>query len=238
MRPARSLPVRLVVAGGLIAGAALAAPAGAADGNCFTRVQDGPRFCQQTVWFAPSGNDKVGNLAGAGAGQYPTWAAKRPTQSVAAGAGGGYFTMGAQRQVNATSDPATGGRFTGTFTGDLENLSVTMYLFSPGRDTAAGWYGGVDVVVDGKTVKTADADGIPLTSGGNAVQKIDFTVEKLHAAIAKAGLPTGPGVEHDVQLFVTSYALAGTTAVLVYGTTEAPSSMTFNVADVSGRFKL
>jgi hypothetical protein len=237
VRPVRSLPARLTVALGLAAGAVLAAPAGA-EATCFTRVQDGPQFCTQAVWFSPSGTDKAGNLAAVGAGEYPTWTTDEPTQSVAAGAGGGYATMGAQRQLNGVSDPATGGLFKGSFTGDLDNLAVTMYLFSPGRDSAAGWYGGVDVVVDGTTVHTADADGIPLSSGGNAVQKIDFTVDKLHAAITKAGLATGPDVVHEVELFVTSYALAGTTAVLVYGTTEAPSSMTFNVDDLTGRFKL
>jgi hypothetical protein len=237
VRPVRSLPARLIVALGLAAGAVLAAPAGAGS-TCFTLVEDGPQFCEQKVWFAPSGSDKAGNAAAVGAGTYPTWSTAEPKQSVAAGAGGGYVTMGAQRQVNSVSDPATGGLFKGSFTGDLENLAVTMYLFSPARDSAAGWYGGVDVVVDGKTVRTADAEGIPLSSGGNAVQKIDFAVDKLNRDIVKAGLKTGPDVVHDVELFVTAYTLVSTTSVLVYGTTEAPSSMTFNVSDLTGRFKL
>jgi hypothetical protein len=138
--------------------------------------------------------------------------------------------------VQGVSDPATGALFTGSYTGDIDNLAVTMYLFSPGRTQDTGWYAGIDLVVDGKTLVTADVDGVPLTSGGNAVQKIDFTVANVHRAITRAGLETGPDVEHDVELFISSYAIAGTTAVLVYGTTEAPSSMTFNVGDPKGRF--
>lgn len=234
MRPVRSLPVRLAVTLGLAAGAALAAPAGA-ETSCFQPVADGPEFCTQQVWFT-TGDSKAGNLAAAGATGYPSWSTEAPTQSVAQGAGGGYATMGAPRQLNGESDPAMGALFKGTFTGDLENLAVTMYLFAPGRDSAAGWYGGVDVVVDGTVVHTADADGIPLTSGGNAVQKVDFAVQGLHKWITKAGLETGPDVVHEVELFVTSYALASTTALIVYGTTEVPSSMTFNVEDLTGRF--
>lgn len=237
MRPVRSLPARLTVVLGLAAGAVLAGPAGAQP-SCFTLVEDGPQFCEQQVWFTPSGTDKAGNLAAAGVGKHPTWSAEAPKQSVAAGAGGGYATAGAVRQTNGGIDPATGALFTGTFTGNLDNLAVSMFLFSPARTSENGWYGGVDVVVDGKLVKTADVDGIPLSSGGNAVQKIDFAVDKLHAALIKAGVTTGPEVEHDVELFVSSYTLATTTALLVYGTTEAPSSMTFNVGDVKERFLL
>lgn len=237
MRLLSSRPVRLAVTLGLAVGAAVAAPAGA-DPSCFTRVQDGPEFCQQQVWFAPSGSDKAGNLAALDAGAYPTWSTTQPSQSVAAGAGGGYATGGPNRQVNGGADPATGALFKGSFTGELDNLAVTMYLFSPGRTSDAGWYGGIDLVVDGKQLRSTDVDAIPLSSGGNAVQKIDFAADKLHAAMTKAGLATGPDVVHEVELFISSYALVGSTALLVYGTTEAPSSMTFNVADLTGRFKI
>lgn len=237
MRSVRSLPVRLTVALGLAAGAALAAPAGA-EATCYTKVVDGPEFCSQQVWFTPA-ETKVGNLGATDASGFPSWSPEAPTQSVSAGAGGGYATVGVGRQQNGTSDPTTGAQFEGTFTGELDNLAVTMYLFAPGRQEEAGYpgyYAGIDLVVDGKVLKKVDADGIPLTSGGNAVQKIDFAADKLHAAMVKAGVPTGPDVEHQVQLYITSYSLVTSTALLVYGTTEAPSSMTFNVADLTGRF--
>lgn len=237
MRTVRSLPVRLGVALGLAAGVALSAPAGA-ESDCYTKVVDGPEFCSQQVWFTPA-ETKVGNLGATDASGFPSWSTDAPAQSVAAGAGGGYATVGVGRQQNGTSDPTTGAQFEGTFTGELDNLAVTMYLFAPGRQEEAGYpnyYAGIDVVVDGTVVKNVDADGIPLTSGGNAVQKIDFAAAKLHEAMVKAGVATGPDVEHQVQLYITSYSLVTTTALLVYGTTEAPSSMTFNVADLTGRF--
>lgn len=237
MRPVRSLSARLAMAVGLAAGAALAAPAGA-ETACYQKVADGPEFCSQQVWFTPA-ESKAGNLGATGATGFPSWSTEEPAQSVTAGAGGGYATVGVGRQQNGTSDPATGAQFEGTFTGALDNLAVTMYLFAPGRQEEAGYpgyYAGIDVVVDGKVLKKVDADGIPLTSGGNAVQKIDFTAAKLDTLMQKAGLANGPDVEHQVQLYITSYSLATSTAMLVYGTTEAPSSMTFNVADVTGRF--
>ena len=105
-------------------------------------------------------------------------------------------------------------------------------------EVAAARAAGIDVVVDGTTLVSTDTDGVPLSSGGNAVQKIDFAVGKLDRAMTNAGLEKGPDVEHEVELFVSSFALVGTTAALVYGTTEAPSSMTFNVPDLAGRFVL
>jgi hypothetical protein len=239
VRPVRSLSVRLTVALGLAAGAVLAAPAGA-ETSCYTKVVDGPEFCSQQVWFTPA-ETKVGNLGATEASGFPSWSTEAPAQSVAAGAGGGYATVGVGRQQNGTSDPTTGAQFEGTFTGELDNLAVTMYLFAPVRQEAAGYpnyYAGIDLVVDGTVLKNVDADGIPLTSGGNAVQKIDFAAGKLHEAMVKAGLENGPDAEHQVQLYITSYSLVTSTALLVYGTTEAPSSMSFNVGDLAGRFVL
>lgn len=217
---------------------ALALPAAAepAEG-CYVRVVDGPQYCTQQVWFTPS-DSKAGNLAATGATGFPTWTTTAPTQSVAQGAGGGYATNGVQRQQQGESNPATGALFQGTFTGDLENLAVTMYLFAPGRQQDDSYYGGIDVVVDGERVLRVDEEFLPLTSGGSAVKKIDFAVSGLPRALARAGVASGPDVEHEVELFLTSYPLATTTAVFVYGTTEAPSSMTFNLESLGDRVVL
>jgi hypothetical protein len=55
--------------------------------------------------------------------------------------------------------------------------------------------------------------------------------------MTEAGPEKGPDVEHEVELLVSSFALVGTTAALVYGHRGA-SSMTFNVPDLAGRFVL
>jgi hypothetical protein len=238
---ARPLAVRLAVAAGLTAATALAVPATAHDGEahegCFTRVVDGPEFCTEQVWFQPA-ETKAGNLAATGLTGLPTWSTEAPKQSVTAGAGGGYVTNGVPRQNGGESNPATGARFQGTFTGDVENLAVTMYLFAPGRQNDATYYGGIDVVVDGTELLRVDEELLPLSSGGNAVRKIDFAVVDLHRAMTRAGLATGPEVEHEVELFLTAYPLATATAMFVYGTTEVPSSMTFNVEDLGDRLAL
>lgn len=237
MRPVTSLPVRMVVALGVAAGTVLAAPAGA-DSTCYQLTPpDGPEFCTQQVWFTP-GDSKVGNLAAAELSSFPSWSSDAPKESVAQGAGGGYATNGIPRQQSGESNPATGARFVGGFTGDIDNLDVTMYLFAPGRQNEPTYYGGIDVVVDGVTLLTIDINGLPLSSGGNAVLKTGFAVTNLHKAMIREQVETGPDVEHEVELFLTAYPLATATAVFVYGTTEVPSSMTFNVEDLGDRFVL
>lgn len=233
---ARSLPTRLAAALGLSAAVGLALPVGATE-HCYQPVPDGPEFCTEQVWFQPA-QTPVGNLAATGQTSLPGWSTSEPTQSVAQGAGGMYATNGVQRQMHGESNEATGARFVGSFTGDLDNLAVTMYLFAPGRQQESTYYGGVDVVVDGKTVLTVNDEFLPLAPGGSAVLRTDFAVSRLHRAMERAGVQTGPDVEHQVELFVTSYTLATSTAVLVYGTTEVPSTMTFNVSDLTGSFKL
>src|SRR5687768_10062565 len=89
----------------------------------------GPLFCTQQVWFSDSGT-KAGNLAATGATSYPGWDTTAPATSVSGGAGGGFFSTGVGRQMasDPQSDAATGATFTGTFTGDLDTMLVTMYL--------------------------------------------------------------------------------------------------------------
>jgi hypothetical protein len=218
---------------------ALALPAAAADPapGCYVRVVDGPQYCTQQVWFAPS-DSKVGNLAAVGAARYPTWTTSAPTQSVTQGAGGGYATNGVQRQQAMESNPQTGALFKGSFTGDIDNLAVTMFLFAPGRQQEESYYAGIDVVVDGKKVFTTNEEFLPLSAGGAAAKKLDFAVSGLPKALARAGVASGPGVKHDVELFLTAYPLATTTGAFVYGTTEAPSSMTFNLQSLGDRVVL
>lgn len=233
----RPTPIRLAVALVVGAAGALALPATAEvtdPATCYQRVVDGPQFCTSQVWFVP-GDNKVGNLAAVGAATYPTWTTDEPTSSVATGAGGGYASNGVPRQQNGESNPATGALFKGTYTGDIDNLAATMYLFAPGRQQDPTYYGGVDLVVDGTQVLRIDDELMPLEPGGNAVLKTSFAVSGIQTAMQKAGLATGPDVVHEVELFLTSYAVATTTAAFVYGTSEAPSSMTFNVADLDPR---
>lgn len=234
----RPTPVRLALALAVGAAGALALPAAAEDAEapapCYQLVVDGPQFCTSQVWFTP-GDSKAGNLAAAGAATWPTWTTEEPTASVTSGAGGGYATNGAPRQQSGESNPATGALFKGTFTGDLDNLAATMYLFAPGKQQDPTYYGGVDLVVDGTRVLRTDDEFMPLEPGGNAVLKTSFAVAGISQAMQRAGLETGPDVVHEVELFLTSYALATTTGVFVYGTSEAPSSMTFNVEGLDPR---
>jgi hypothetical protein len=195
----------------------------------------GPEFCTQQVWFHRA-ETPVGNLAGFGAGSNPTFDTTAPAASVAGGAGGGYAANGTPRQLNGESNTQVAPRFEGTFTGNLDNLAVTLFLFAPAKQMGSTFSTSGDLVVDGVEVGRFDQVEVPLTAGGQAARKIDFVLTGVSQAMADLGVATGPDVEHKVELFVSPYPLATTTAAFVYDTTEVPSGMTFNVpGDLAGR---
>lgn len=217
------------------AAALLALPAGAAAPGCYEKVEGGTDFCEQQVWFHQGSAGKLGN-ASAAQGTFPTWDATAPKASVTSGAGGGFATNGAPRQQGTDGESALGATFKGTYTGALDTLDVTLFLFAP-KQAGETYYGGIDLVVDGKTLLSQDVDGLPLASGGSAVLKTGFVLAGLDGLMQEQGLANGEGSTHEVQLFVTAYTLATGTGAFVYDTTEVPAGMVFNTTkSLEGRF--
>lgn len=192
----------------------------------------GPSYCTQQVWFTDTGT-KAGNVAATGGTPFPTWDTTAPTTSVQGGAGGGFFSTGVGRQLSSdpTTDAATGATWTGTFTGDIDNMVVELYMFAPATaaaDPAGAYVGSTEMDIDGQQVLVPTQVNLQLVPGGDAVLKTKFAITDVQAAMAYAGLATGPDVEHTIRFFFSAYGLVSATSVIVYDTTEVPAGMTFN----------
>lgn len=230
-------PSRLVLPVALGAAALLALPASAVAPGCYEKAAGGTDYCEQQVWFHQGPAAKAGN-ASAAQGAFATWDTTAPKASVTSGAGGGFATNGVPRQQGTEGQQAAGATFAGTFTGALDTLDVTLFLFAP-KQAGETYYGGIDLVVDGKTLLRQDVDGLPLVSGGNAVLKTSFVLAGLSALMEEQGLDLGETAKHDVKLFVTSYTLATGTGAFVYDTTEVPAGIVFNTTkSLADRFVL
>lgn len=219
-------PARLVLVTALVVGVLALPAAGEVAEGCYElpEVTD-VEFCERAVWFTPS-ETKAGNLGATGVLAYPTWDEEEPTASVTDGAGGGYAANGTLRQVEGTIDPAVVATFAGTHEGPMDNLDVTLFLFAPGVQNEPTFNASGEIHVDGSTIASFDQAALPLTPAGNAVLSTGFTVWNIHAALLKKGIdPEGP---HEITIHVTGYAIATTTAVFVYDTTEVPAGMIFN----------
>lgn len=204
----------------------LAVPAAAdgdIDADCY--VRDEVEYCERSVWFTPA-ETKVGNLAATGATAFPTWDEEEPTASVTAGAGGGYAANGTFRQTEGNSDPTFMATFVGAHEGRIDNLDVTLYLFAPGRQNETTFSASADLLVDGARVMSFDQADLPLAPAGDAVLSTAFAVTDVEAALLRKGID--PQATHEITVAVTGYAIATTSAVFVYDTTEVPAGMVFN----------
>lgn len=220
----------------------LALPAFGEEPVCYQTAVDadgnptGPVFCTQQVWFTDTGA-KAGNLGAVGATDFPSWDTTAPDKSVTAGAGGGYFSNGVNRQLasDPQRDAAMGATFEGTFTGDLDNMLIEMYLFAPvtqAADPPGAYVGSIELDVDGKQVLFPTQTQLQLVSGGNAVQKTTLAITNLQKGLVAAGVETGPDVEHNLRFLFSAYGLVSATSVIVYDTTEVPGGITFNAAEI------
>jgi hypothetical protein len=213
-------------------------PAGAQEASCrLIRGADTPdvttddvQVCRQNTWFH-SGAVKLGN-SGAQTGTFPTFNSTPPAGSVATGNGGGYFASSSLHQGGSAFDPAGTATFDGTYTGDFDNIAVTMYLFNPAEDLQdiPTFAVNARLLVDGQNIFETGGAEVKRTPGGQAVRRIDFAAVDLYTALEQADPPlTGPGKEHQIRFQVMGTGLATEAALFVYDATEAPSGMIFNI---------
>ena len=233
----RRVPRLLVV----VLAALVALPAVAEEPACYQTAVDaegnpaGPEFCSKQVWFTDGGT-KAGNLAATGATNFPTWDDTEPTASVTEGAGGGFFSNGAPRQMASDpgTDPFIGATWEGTFTGDLDNMLVELFMFAPATAAAeppGAYVGSLEMDVDGEQVVIPTQVNLQLEPAGDAVLKTTFAISDLQDALDYAGVESGPDVEHTIRFFFSAYGLVSATSVIVYDTTEVPAGITFNVPE-------
>lgn len=214
----------------LVGGSALAA-----DGDCrLIRGADTPddpsddvSVCRQDVWFHQA-ETKLGNLGATDQSGFPSWDTTKPATSVAGGAGGGYIGEANGDFLVEPYLEETTATFEGTFTGNIDNAAVTLYLFAPLYNTGElgeEYQLRTQIVVDDFQLYDSDfltGDFVKLSSGGNAVLRIDFAFVNLFEAL---GVAEG---EHQIRLSVTPY-FAVDDAMYVYDTSEVPSGIIFNL---------
>lgn len=204
---------------------------------------DDVEVCRQDTWFSTGTGSAVneelcrrslcfvlGNGAAFGQGSFPSFDTTKPTASVTSGVGGGYLGSSATHQQGSPYDPQFTATFDGKFTGDIDNLAVTMYMFNPPEDVQSlpTYAINTRIVVDGQSILETGGNEVKRSSGGQAVKRIDFAITGLYAALKDLGLH-GAGREHQVRFQVQGTGLATEAALFVYDTTEVPSGMVFNI---------
>jgi hypothetical protein len=195
----------------------------------------GPEFCTTEVWFKQA-ETLAGNLGATDAHAYPSWDTEPPSASVSAGAGAGFLTIGPPRQMasNPDTDPYFGATFEGSYTGNIDNLVIEMYMFAPATAASdtGNYVGSIELGIDGTLVLWPTQVDLPTEEGGDAALKTTFAITNIHDAMQMEGLETGEGVEHEVRFFLSGYGLASGTAIVVFDTTEVPSGMVFNTPEL------
>lgn len=194
------------------------------------------------VYFHCPSGPKVLNTA-AVTGE-PTWDGKAPTASVTTGAGCGFADDGVNSGTAQTSiyDAHIGG----SFTGDLDSLTVQFHDIDLGSSRADGKLT-VDVrlTIDGQSVFGTEDSGssvvtgavpsrvsvpvtlVPSSTGASALAEFTVTGLGFIEPEDPSGAPTEP-VEHSLLLTVEgpSDVVSG----WVMDTTETPSGILFNPA--------
>ncbi|MGH2693146.1 MAG: hypothetical protein ACRDHM_11725 [Actinomycetota bacterium] len=227
MKLARLIPSLLVPV--LLFGAtALAAPGDCRliRGAATPDPADDVEVCRQDVWFHQA-ETKLGNVGATGETSFPSWNTTKPATSVSGGAGGGYLGHWAGDFAVEEYLAETTATFEGTFTGNLDNAAVTLYLFAPAYNAsgATEYAMRTQLVVDGVQLYTSDfvnGDAVNISSGGTGVLKVDFVFVGLFGLLGPA-----PG-DHQIRLSVTPY-FPGDEAMYVYDTSEVPSGIAFNL---------
>jgi hypothetical protein len=186
--------------------------------------------CRQDVWFHDSGT-KVGNLTATGQTAMPTWNTTKPAASATSGAGGGYFLNSVTEIAAGEFGEESGPTFTGTFTGDIDNLALDLYVLDPQR-TALGETGSIRsrLEIDGQAVYTdAEALAANATAAGN-LRHLRLAYTDLYDAMQGSGVTVGPAQQHTVKLSTLVFYFGDEEAIF-YDAAEAPSGLIFNLED-------
>ena len=230
----RAIPVLAAV--GVLA--TMAGPAAATHGGFH------PTFTEQRVYYHCGEGTKLKNVDHAQGGLSP-WSATPPPGSVEDGNGCGQLDPSALRNTQPTGG-ATDAAFGGTYTGNLQNMTVEMHLLAHSPANAATdtmtvtpW-----LVIDGETfvADTTMLNNVPMVSGNSgATRKVEFTITNLGkvteikdaqgnvTGLTLAGLAKeSANVEHEIQLNVRVRGVGAENVFWVWDTTEVPSGITFN----------
>ena len=226
----------LKIATGIALALSLALPAAAADCRLIRGADtpddasDDVEVCHQDVWFH---GPKAGNLAAVGHADLPTWNTTKPTGSLSSGAGSAYAGNAVTEIVMEPYGKESGPVFVGTFTGNLDNIAVDMYLASPDSIRRGTYPVRTRLEIDGVELY-AEEEGatVAATSTSPGIHRIRFAYRDLYDALALEG-KAGAGVTHEVKLSVLPFYFV-TEAAFLYDAAEAPSGMSFNAPRLNG----
>ena len=198
-----------------------------------------PQFKNERAYFHCSGPTKLGNANLVADEAIPGWNTTPPAGSVSGGNGCGTADANAVLFVINPQENPTDGVWRGTFTGNLDDLTVHAHCICAGLarvDDAATL--GVRLSIDGEAITGTGEDShdvtvVPANSG--VTQLYEFSVTDI--GMVEPNLDTdGDGVgdnpfgsaQHEVTLTLDGYdAVTNTLGMWVYDTTEVPSGITF-----------
>lgn len=215
----------------------LAIPASAED-PCLDG--DGNLELTEEVNWIKAPDHKLGNLAGTGAVDYPTWSDEEPATSVTGGAGGGTLQARAGNPLGTEYNPEGSGHFEGTFSGCLDTIAIDLYFLNPAQAAVGGeivtksqlFIDGTPVFIDSSDPAhefNVEADG-----DTGALYKLRFAYTGIHKEMSTWPQDFEPlDSEHTITLTLFSqYVNPEQQAFYVYDTTEAPSSLSFNTYEL------
>jgi hypothetical protein len=205
-------------------------------------AEEVPEIAPLTTYFHCAGTVRAQNALPAQAA--PSWNATAPALSVQDNAGCTTADPGSRTGTN--QENVYDGVFKGSFTGNLDSLTVRLYDMGVGAArTGAAQQLGVRVSVDGKSMfgmflpeespldavfgrvevpVTKSLNVTPTSTNSGVTNYLEFTVTGL-GFVSELG--TGI-TEHEVLLTVNSLSEAG--SAWVFDTTEVPGGISFNPA--------
>jgi hypothetical protein len=204
-----------------------------------------PQFRSERVYFhCANGPTRVGNV-NLQAGSIPTWNTTAPA-SITTGAGCSTADANGVLIVVEPQENPTDGVWKGTFTGNLNTLTVHAHCFmcvGTARTDGAGTLG-VRLAIDGEAITgdgTASHDVTAVEDNSGVTQLYQFSVTDI--GFVEPNTDTnGDGIgdnpfgqqQHDITLTIEGYdAATNTFGQWVYGNSEADSGITFNPATLA-----
>jgi hypothetical protein len=190
---------------------------------------DDVQVCRLDTFFA-AGTHRLGNLGGAGQGTLPTWDTTAPTGSFPA-AGAAYVTNGpgSVAQPGNRTHEAT---FSGTYTGPIDNMAVTMFVSSPiYQSVGIGYSMDLQLTIDGQVVVPFGTElDVPLTGVNEYAGQIKFAITNVADAMELNGMEfADPAANHTIQIQFVNWYYGDGNSLVLFDNADYPSNMTFNL---------
>ena len=196
-----------------------------------------PVFNRQDVWFTRTPTPLT-NVDGY-SNNVPGWKTTAPTQSAPLGAGGvyaahhyswGIFSNGREH------NPAFGFTARGAFTGDIDNLAVTLYGYVPAYAVLGECGGGIalsfDLRIDDQSILYQSQTTPSAYLNTDIIQagyvSVKFRFTRIYEMMRELELTTGPDVAHTVYFNAMNFYVCNE-VVWVYDSVEAPAGAVFNL---------